>query len=107
MLRCEFHKRGERLSGFTFRGHAGYETENGDIVCAAVSSCVMLTCNAITDFFGADAEAEVLENEIRLSVRDENESATHLLEALYNHISQIAEDYPKVKVIIIGGKNDD
>ena len=107
MLKCEFHKRGEKLSGFSFSGHAGYETESGDIVCAAVSSCVMLTCNAITDFFGADAEVEVFENEITLKLNAENESAEKLIEALYNHISQIAEDYPKVKVIIRGGKNDD
>lgn len=107
MLKCEFHRRGEKLTGFSFSGHAGYETENGDIVCAAVSSCVMLACNAITDFFKAKAEVEVLENKITLRLDDENESAEQLINALYNHISQIAEDYPKVKVIIRGGKNDD
>ncbi|MCH5196477.1 MAG: ribosomal-processing cysteine protease Prp [Oscillospiraceae bacterium] len=107
MLKCVFQKRGIGFSGFTISGHAGYGTEGNDIVCAAVSSCVMLTCNAITDFFKADADVEVSKNGIRLALNEKNESAERLLWALYDHILYIAEDHPKVKVTVLGGKNDD
>ena len=107
MLKCVFQKSGIGFSGFEISGHAGYGTEGNDIVCSAVSSCVMLTCNAITDFFKADADVEVSKNGIRLALNEKNESAERLLWALYDHILYIAEDHPKVKVTVLGGKNDD
>lgn len=103
MLKCVFQKSGIGFSGFEISGHAGYGTAGNDIVCAAVSSCVMLTCNAITDFFKADADIVISENEIRLVLNDENGCAKRLIWALYDHILYIAEDHPKVKVTVLGG----
>ncbi len=103
MLKCVFYEDGGRLSGFRISGHAGYETENGDVVCAAVSSCVMFVCNTITDFFGTKADVEVLENQITLSLVEKDERSEKLLESFYTHIQMIAESHSKVKIEIKSG----
>ena len=108
MLKAVFHRNGddfcerfsEHFSGFEISGHAGYGTEGNDIVCAAVSSCTMLVCNAVTENFKADAEVKVEENRITLRLRKYDKSAAELIAALYEHIKAISEDYGKVKVEI-------
>ncbi len=108
MLKCVFYKNGGSFSGFRISGHAGYETENGDVVCAAVSSGTMLVCNTITDFFKVKADVEVLENQITLLLKEKNKSAEQLLESFFTHIEMIARDYTKVKIEIkSGGKEND
>ncbi len=108
MLKCVFFKNGGAFSGFCISGHAGYETGNGDVVCAAVSSGVMLVCNTITDFFKAKANVEVLENRITLRLLEKNKAAGELLASFYTHIQTIAEDHKKVKLEIkSGGKEND
>ena len=103
MLKCVFYENGGKLSGFRIRGHAGYEAENGDVVCAAVSSCVMFVCNTITDFFGVKADVEVLENQITLSLLENNDNAEKLLKSFHTHIQMIADDHKKVKIEIKSG----
>ena len=100
MLKAVFYKRGESFSGFSFSGHAGYGTEGNDIVCAAITSAVELTCNTITEFFGADASVEELENEVRLTMNEESVPARQLLESLYLHIKNIADEHSKIKLTI-------
>ena len=108
MLKCVFYKNDGSFSGFRISGHAGYETDNGDVVCAAVSSATMLVCNTITDFFKVKADVEVLENQITLLLKEKNKSAGQLLESFYTHIEMIAQDYKKVKIEIkSGGKEND
>lgn len=108
MLKCVFYKNDGGFSGFRISGHAGYETENGDVVCAAVSSATMLVCNTITDYFKVKADVEVLENQITLLLKEKNKSAGQLLESFYTHIEMIAQDYKKVKIEIkSGGKEND
>ena len=108
MLKCVFYKNGGSFSGFRISGHACYETENGDVVCAAVSSSTMLVCNTITDFFKAKADVEVLENQITLLIQEKNLPSEQLLESFYTHIEKIAQDYKKVKIEIkSGGKEND
>ena len=108
MLKCVFYKNGGSFSGFRISGHAGYETEKGDVVCAAVSSATMLVCNTITDFFKAKADVEVLENQITLLMKENSLPAEQLLESFYTHIEMIAQDYKKVKIEIkSGGKEND
>ena len=106
MLRAVFSRKNNVWCGFRISGHAGYgeavsENEGNDIVCAAVSSCTMLVCNCITDFFKAKAEAEVLENRITLTLSERHEAAERLIEAFYGHLEMISEDYNgKVKLTI-------
>lgn len=101
MLKAVFHKKNGAFSGFEISGHAGYGTQGNDIVCAAVSSCTMLVCNAVTESFGEKTEVAVEENRVTLRLPDNGgEAAKKLLEAFYEHLTAIAEDYSKVKVEI-------
>ena len=79
-------------------GHTGYGEEGSDIVCAAVTSAVSLTCNTITDFFLADADVSVEENRIVLTMNSPDVPSEELLEAFLDHIQDISRRYPGVKV---------
>lgn len=103
MLRAVFHRKGNDFCGFQISGHAGYgeavsEWEGNDIVCAAVSSCTMLVCNAITEIFGAKAEVSVEEDLISLELKEYDAAAAKLIAALYEHLKALSEDYGKVRV---------
>ena len=98
MLKAVFYRNNKGLNGFSVSGHAGYGTEGNDIVCAAVSSAVMLVCNTVTEFFGAAAEVSVEENRITLTMKEDSEAAEKLLESFYAHMEIIAEEHSKVKL---------
>ncbi|MDE7228964.1 MAG: ribosomal-processing cysteine protease Prp [Oscillospiraceae bacterium] len=105
MLKAVFYEAACEFHGFEISGHAGYgeavsEWDGNDIVCAAVSSCTMLVCNAITENFGADAEVTVEENRISLRLKAYNSAAMRLLAAFHSHLESIAEDYSNVKLTI-------
>ena len=105
MLRAVFHRKNNDLCGFRISGHAGYgeavsEWDGNDIVCAAVSSCTMLVCNAITDSFGVAAEVSVEEDLISLELKEYDPAASTLIKALYEHLTALSEDYSKIKVEI-------
>ena len=105
MLKCVFRlgefENDRAFSGFEISGHAGYGTEGNDIVCAAVSSCTMLVCNAITENFGADAEVKVEENRITLCLNKRSAEAQKLISALYQHLETLSEDYKNINVTVI------
>ena len=111
MLKAVFHRRSidfggqilEPFYGFDISGHAGYgeatsENEGNDIVCAAISSCTMLVCNAVTEKFNASAEVKVEENRISLMLNGYNTAATNLIAALYDHLTTLSENYSNIKV---------
>ena len=111
MIRAVFYRRsvdfaGQILDpflGFEISGHAGCgeavnENEGNDIVCAAVSSCTMLVCNAITEVFGVGAQVEVEENRVSLNLNEFNVPAAKLIRALHEHLTALSEDYSKIKV---------
>ncbi len=95
---CEFH--GFEISGHAGCGEAVSENEGNDIVCAAISSCTMLVCNAITENFKAKADVTVGENRVSLRLEGYNEPSMRLLAAFYSHIESIAEDHGSVKLTI-------
>ncbi len=98
MLKAVFYKQGEYFTGFAVSGHAGYGTHGNDIVCASISSAVMLVCNTVTDFFGAEADVEVRENEITLHLREKSVPAEQLLASFHQHMVFIAEEHSKIKL---------
>lgn len=109
MLKAVFYRRGDAPTGFTVSGHAGYGAEGTDIVCASISSAVMLVCNTVTDFFNADADVSVEENRITLRLNERSDAAEKLLESFFAHMEFIAEEHSNVKLEThkTGGKNDD
>lgn len=89
-------------TAFKVSGHSGFANSGKDIVCAAVTSAVQLTCNALTEVLKAEARVAVKENEISLSL-PQNPSAEcyDFIEALFLHLKLLSEDYEKnIKVIV-------
>lgn len=102
MIKARFVKTNGLYSGFMISGHAGVAPFGQDIVCAGVSSSVMLTVNTITDFFGADAKVDVTENRImlKLNTPDEDEAARALIFSLETHLRILEEQYGNIAVRI-------
>ena len=59
MIKAVFAVKGEKFIGFTVKGHSGYAESGNDIICAGVSSALMLTVNTITDFFSVAADMDI------------------------------------------------
>ena len=93
-----FARRSGAICGFVATGHAGYGKAGSDIVCAAVSSAVMLVCNTVTDFFKADAAVAVGENRIELRLNSSDAPSEKLLEAFHDHMEDISRRYPGVRL---------
>ncbi|MBP3272559.1 MAG: ribosomal-processing cysteine protease Prp [Ruminococcus sp.] len=105
MIDAQFYRSGQtqKLLGFGISGHAGYADEGFDIVCASVSSAVMLTANDITEVFGLDAKVRDENNEILLKLgEDKDGTGDKLLLGLLTHMYLLSQQFPdsvKVKVI--------
>lgn len=101
MILAEFFQSSsdDRLLGFAVSGHAGYAESGQDVVCASVSSAVMLTANNITESFGeaqgVKAKVQVLEDDILLKLTEDTEGAgDRLLLGLLTHLYMVSEEFP-------------
>lgn len=100
MIKAEFFKKGDSLTGFKITGHSGFAHEGEDVVCAAVSSAAYMAANTITDVIGDSAEIEVKDGYLSL-VSDGHGETQIILKGLKLHLSALAEDYPnyiKIKI---------
>ena len=102
MITASFRMTGDRIDGFTVKGHSGYADEGHDIVCAAVTSAVRLTECAVNDVLGLEASVKVREKDASITLKlpnglgQTNESTCQtLLAALMVHCVQLAEEYPE------------
>lgn len=99
------------LIGCAVNGHAAYSGDDpsGQILCAAVSSAMQLTCNTLTECFHAavavtahpDAGAQN-----RLAFRLEKPDAVQagILQGLLLHFQVLAEDFDGQLTVKINGK---
>ena len=91
MIIAKFKRSKGKLTGFSVSGHSGFSEAGSDIVCASVSSAVMLICNAITEVYKLNAKIEAGDNVISCDCPD----GEKLIEALRLHLSALSEDYPE------------
>ena len=106
MTTVEFHMEGERIVGFTVKGHSGAEA-GSDIVCAAVTSAVRLTECAVNDVLGLGAAVKVKQADASITLRipgglsPTNESTCQtLLTALMVHFASLHEEYPENIIVL-------
>jgi uncharacterized protein len=95
MIKACFMKKAGRLNGFVVSGHSGYSKSGSDIVCAAVSSVVELTCNGITELAKVKTDISVLDDTVTLKLLEFNDVSIKMLKALYLQLNAISEEYPK------------
>ena len=63
MTTASFFKKNGKIQKFSVSGHSGYSEQGSDIVCAAVSSMVMLTVNIITEDLNVPCDVKVIEED--------------------------------------------
>ena len=95
MITCQFYRSDDTIVGFIVNGHDTPDDSGISLLCAAVSSAVYLTVNAVTDV--AEVTPRVLETaDGLLTLRLRKEDAMHcqdLLLGLKLHLSALAADY--------------
>ncbi len=86
--------------GCTVKGHAAYTEDDpsGQILCAAVSSAVQLTCNTLTECFGAavtitEHPSETAQNTLGFRLDAPDPVQSELLHGLLIHLQALAEDF--------------
>lgn len=94
MIKADFYRKDGLYCGFIVSGHAGGEYGH-DIVCAGVSSAVMLTLNTALDFFGSNVYVKIKENKAGLKLRSpkNNSCVRALVFSLENHLRLLSEEY--------------
>ena len=101
MVKADFYRKNGMYCGFIISGHAGGQYGQ-DIVCAGVSSAVMLTVNTVTDFYLSDADVKIKENKVGLKLNDpqKDNNSRALIFSLENHLKLLAEEYGGIKVVV-------
>ena len=99
MTTVSFDLQGERIVGFTVRGHSGYAEAGEDIVCAAVSSAVNLVNATVNEVLGLAASVKVREESVSLRLPgglSETDEATcqNLLAGMMVYLSDLHQEYP-------------
>ncbi len=96
MISVVFYKDKEKLfRGFLVSGHANFLEYGKDIVCSAVSSCVQMCCNGITEILKEKVEISCNEGKISLKGDLNKNSIQDFLRALKLQLSLIEQQYPK------------
>lgn len=103
MVTAKFLKKQGLYAGFIISGHAGSAEYGQDIVCAGVSSAVMLAVNTITEFFCSDAKVRNEENKIGLLLinPEDDVNARTVLYSLKTHLELLAEEYGCINVKVL------
>ena len=96
MIKVVFTKSNGKYTGFTSRGHAGYAEEGQDIVCAAVSSLVITTANALDAYTDDRFVLETDDGFVHWEFQNEiSERGTLLMDTLALGLTEIQNSYDK------------
>lgn len=80
---------------FRVSGHSGYSDAGSDIVCASVSSAVMLTINTASEFFGVKLKVTVDDGDIICGIREITEESDKLVKSLMLHLEEVSKEFPE------------
>lgn len=99
MTKVTFASRGDNLLSVDILGHAGYAEEGEDIVCAAISSAVMLTHALLFDVQKIPVDTLVKDDgaHIRITLPKgvgQTQGQEGLL-ALRLHVTELEQEYPE------------
>ena len=84
-----------RKNHIEIKGHAMYDDYGKDIVCAAVSSIVITTINAILSFDENAINYENKEGYINIDIVNESETTKKLINNMVKLLKDLKQDYQK------------
>ena len=96
MINVKFDNK-DNIARFLVTGHAGYAKYGKDIVCAAVSTALIMTANLyeqINNGYNIIA-LEAKEGYFCLEVKTDNEVSLAISKNLADTLETLAKDYPK------------
>ncbi len=93
MIKASFLYFDGNPKGFEVSGHADYAESGKDIVCAGVSSALMLTANMITESFGVKAQITDSGEKISLKLCEESKEAEKLIDAFKKHLELLSHEF--------------
>lgn len=96
MTKVTFSSRGGKLLSVDILGHAGYADEGEDIVCAAISSAVMLTTVLLDDIQHVPADTISQDEDTRICITLQEsgvERGQDALRALKLYLSVLEQNY--------------
>lgn len=95
MIKINLTKENDILKKITFKGHAGYDELGNDIVCAAVSSTMLCTVNAILLLNDNSIETFEYDNKFVIDVLSNDNITIKLLENMLRCLESLEEKYPQ------------
>ncbi|MCH5187072.1 MAG: ribosomal-processing cysteine protease Prp [Oscillospiraceae bacterium] len=98
-----YRNNGNKISGLTIKGHAGYGEEGYDIVCAAVSTTLWMAIKGIETQGLANVSYEQHDGFVSCNISSEREPACDaILNSLMMTISELSKQYKK-NIFIVNG----
>ena len=95
MIRIEVIKNNEKYQKITFKDHANYDDYGKDIVCAAVSSTMLCTVNAIYLINEDSIKVTKTDNNFIIEIIKDNDITNKLIENMMHCLESLEKDYPK------------
>lgn len=96
MIKAQVSIKDNKYCGFSCTGHAGYGYKGNDIVCAAVSTLVINTANAIEKLTDCDFVSSDDGNYIIYTFKSEpDDKASLLMDSLVLGLKEIQKEYGK------------
>lgn len=88
------------IIGFRMEGHAGYNTEGPDILCASLSTASQMTMNGLVDWLGMDIDSLIKEKNPRKAIiwfeipcQFTSIISQQMFKSFEMYIEQLAEQY--------------
>jgi uncharacterized protein YsxB (DUF464 family) len=94
MVKVIVKKENDVITNINIKGHALYSDAGKDIVCASISSMLIITVNAIIEF-DKDSISYTEENNFSLTNIKKDNITNKLLNNLVNHFKELELKYNK------------
>lgn len=100
MIKVSVTKKNQQIQELSIQGHAMYDDFGKDIVCAAVSSCVITTVNGILEIDKDWILAKQDSKGVLIQVQNSSDVCQSLLANMISLLEELHDQYPKNLKII-------
>lgn len=100
MIKVSVTKKNQQIQEVSIQGHAMYDDFGKDIVCAAVSSCVITTVNGILEIDKDWILTKQDSKGVLIQVQNSSDVCQSLLANMISLLEELHDQYPKNLKII-------
>lgn len=100
MIKVSVTKKNQQIQEVSIQGHAMYDDFGKDIVCAAVSSCVITTVNGILEIDKDWILTKQDSKGVLIQVQNSSDVCQTLLANMISLLEELHDQYPKNLKII-------